>query len=92
MGAKWVQIVALLVCFLARPPGAGGAGFESLPLLSRCVPSLCPLCCFACGVLLADMALFGFLLGFSAGFGVVVWVCVVLVLCVDCGAFVCVSG
>ena len=47
----------------------------------------CPLYCVALVVLLANMALFGFLLGFSAGFGVVVWVCISCVLCVACGAF-----
>ena len=49
-----------------------------------------PLCCFALGALLANMALFGFLRAFLEGFGGFVWVCVVLVLCVACGAFVCV--
>ena len=47
-----------------------------------------PLSRFALGALLANMALFRILRGFLARFGVVVWVCVVLVLCVACGAFV----
>ena len=47
-----------------------------------------PLCCFACGALLANMALFRVLRGFLARFMGFVWVCVILALCVDCGAFV----
>ena len=54
----------------------------------RVLPAFCPLCCFALGALLANMALFSVLRGFLAWFGVVVWVCVVLVLCVACVAFV----
>ena len=51
--------------------------------------AFCPSYRFA---LLANMALFGFLRAFSAGFVVLVWVCIALALCVACGAFVCVSG
>ena len=39
-------------------------------------------------VLLANMALFRVLRAFLEGFMVGVWVCVGLVVCVDCGAFV----
>ena len=51
MGAKWVQVVALLVCFLACPLGAGVqdlSGIQDLPdaalVLWSCVPCFCPLC------------------------------------------------
>lgn len=61
-----------------------------------CVPSLfpafCLLSCFALVVLLANMPLFGVLRGFLAGFGVRMYICMGWGLCVDCGAFVCVSG
>ena len=51
-------------------------------------PAFCLPYCFACGGLLANMPSFRVLRAFLAGFGVVVWVCVVLVLCVACVAFV----
>ena len=50
--------------------------------------AFCPLSCFACGALHLNMALFRVLRGFLEGFGVLVWVCVGLVLCLDCVAFV----
>ena len=59
----------------------------ALVLLS-CVPSFCPLSRFVLGASLANMALFSVLRGFLARFVGFVWVCVVLVLCVACGAFV----
>ena len=52
----------------------------------------CPLSRFVFGALLANMALFRVLRGFLAWFGAFVWVCVVLVICVACGAFVCVNS
>ena len=61
-------------------------------VLWSCAPSFRPLSRFVFGALLANVALFRVLRAFLAGFGVLVWVCVVLVLCVACGAFVCVSG
>ena len=61
--------------------------------LSWCVfPAFCPLYCFVLVALLANMALFRVLRGFLAGFMGFAWVCVGWVLCVACGAFVCVSG
>ena len=54
--------------------------------------AFCPLSRFMLVALLANMALFRVLRGFLAGFVVAVCVCVILVVCVDCGAFVCVSG
>ena len=53
-----------------------------------CVPCFCPLSCSSLGALLADMALFRVLKGFLAGFSCSVCVCVALVLCVACVAFV----
>ena len=50
--------------------------------------AFCPLYCFACGALHLNMALFRILRGFLARFGVLVWVCAGLVLCLDCVAFV----
>ena len=55
-------------------------------------PAFYPLCCFDCGALLANMPLFRVLRAFLAWFVGFVWVCAVLVICVACGAFVCVSG
>ena len=57
--------------------GAGGAGCRGFRCPAVCVPSLCPFAAFACGALLANMPLFAILRAFSAGFVVVVWVCVV---------------
>ena len=72
----------------------GGQGFEASGpaigwLWSSGVvfPPFYPLCCFACGVLPANMPLFAILRGFSEGFPCSVWVCLAWVLCVDCGAF-----
>lgn len=48
--------------------------------------AFCPFATFACGGLLAYMPLFRNLRRFSARFGVVVWVCVILVVCVACVA------
>ena len=47
-----------------------------------------PLCCSALGALIANMALFRVFKAFLEGFGVVAWVCVVLVACVACVVFV----
>ena len=58
---------------------------------SRC-SAFYSLCRSALGALIADMALFRVFRAFLARFGVVVWVCVVLVVCVACGAFVCVNS
>lgn len=52
----------------------------------------CPLSCFACGALHLNMALFRILRGFLEVFGVRMYIYMGLVLCVACGAFVCVSG
>ena len=48
--------------------------------------------CFALGAFPMNVALFRALRAFLEGFMGFVWVCVVLALCVDCGAFVCVNS
>lgn len=52
--------------------------------------AFCPFVCFMLVVSLANMALFRVLRGFLEGFRVQMYVCMGLVLCVDCVAFVCV--
>lgn len=81
-----------------------GGGVSSCPLgvggrllwlvLSSCgvFHAFCPLVCFACGALHLNMALFRVLRGFLEGFGVRMYIYMGLGFCVDCGAFVCVSG
>ena len=95
MGAGGGASGAVFACLLACPLVAGGGalcGFRTCLRLAlvlwSCVPSFCPLCCFALVGLLANMALFRVLRAFLAGFMGFVCVCVVLVLCVACVAFV----
>ena len=95
MGAKWVRVVALLAYLLACPLGVSVVAFEVAPLLSwrvlllwSCVHSFCPHYCFVLGASLANMALFRVLRAFIWVYRLLVWVCVVLVLCVACVAFV----
>ena len=52
------------------------------------LPAFCPLVCIVLVASLANMALFRVLRGFLARFGVLVWVCMGLVLCLACVAFV----
>ena len=67
--------------------GAGASG------VLRCVfRPFCPPCRSACGAMYLKYAFIRVLRGFLAGFGVWMYVCIGLVLCVACGAFVCVSG
>lgn len=89
---KYILGLGLSWCVSSCPLGAGGALL--LPLFG-CVPSLspclCPLSCFACRVACE----YGFISRFKgvlAGFGVRMYACIGWGLCVDCGAFVCVSG
>lgn len=80
----WVQVVL----------GAGASG------PARCwrwssggaLPAVWSLSRFALVGLLANMALFRILGAFLAGFICLVWVCIALVLCVACMAFVCVNS
>lgn len=74
------------------PLGAGGQAFGVCPRSRGVFPPFSPLYCFTLVVSLANMALFRVLRAFLAWFGVFVWVCVVWVLCVGCGAFVRVYG
>ena len=57
-----------------------------------CVPSFRPLYRFALGALALKYAFIRILRGFLEGFPCWMWVCVVLVLCVACVAFVCVNS
>lgn len=56
-------------------------------LLFGALPAFCPLCCFACGVLHLNMALFRVFRAFLEGFLGFVWVCVIWALCVACVGF-----
>ena len=81
------------VCLSSCPLGGRWcAPAPSLWVCSAPLPFLCPLSCFAYGALHLNMALFRFLRGFLEGFMVRMYVCMGLGFCVDCGAFVCVSG
>ena len=76
-GVHWVQVV----------------GVQGLPVsCGVCVPSLYPylsfLCCFCFPTIALKYAFVRVLRAFLAGFGRFVWVCVVLVRCVACVAFV----
>ena len=62
--------------------GQDAAGFPAFCLLSR----------FALGALLAKYAFIRILRRFVARFRAFVWVCIACVLCVACGAFVCVNS
>ena len=92
----WVQVVGLVVQVVPAlwrvHLGQVVRLFGLLPSLSWRVPSFCPLSRSSLVALLANMPLFRVLRGFLAGFGAFVWVCVVLVLCVACVAFVCVNS
>ena len=79
--------------------GAGGAGISCyFADVSKIGPdtagssAFCPLSCFVLGALPLKYAFIRALRAFLARFGDVVRVCVAWVLCVACGAFVCVSG
>ena len=79
-GVHWVQVV-----------GAALAILLALAKMNK-IPSFGSLCRFAIGALLANMALFRVFRGILRGFSCWMWVCIACVLCVACGAFVCVSG
>ena len=99
---RWVQVVqvspallAYLYCVHLGMWSGNSCYFADVSKIgqdSAGRPAFCPLYCFAFGALLANMALFRVLRGFSAGFGALVWVCVGCVLFVACGAFVCVNS
>ena len=74
------------------PLGAGLQAFGVCPRFRGVFRPFCPLSCFACGGLLANMALFRILKGFLRGFMGFVWVCVAWVAWVACVAFVYVRG
>ena len=89
----------LFACLFSCPLGyvcrlfmASGPACCLALVLWSCASSFCPLCCSSLGALLANVALFRVFRAFLARFMGFVWVCVVLVRCVACGAFVCVRG
>ena len=57
-------------------------------VLWSCIPSFCPLSRSSLGALLANVVLFRVFGAFQRVLWGFVWVCVVLVICVACGAFV----
>ena len=73
-------------CPLVQMVGA----FGGCPLFWSCAPSFCLLSCFVLGALSLNMALFRVLRAFIWVYRLLVWVCSSWVLCVACGAFVCV--
>ena len=95
MGAKWVQVWGWWSAFFrvhwVQECRLFGAILLMLAKMYR-IPSFCLLCRSALGALLANVVLFRVLRAFLARFIVFVWVRVVLVLCVACGAFVRVWG
>ena len=91
MGAGGAGCAGSLACpLVAGVPALWG--FRTCQMLlwssGRVFPSFCPLSRFGFGALALNMVLFRVFRGFLAGFGRFVWVCVVLVLCVACVAFV----
>ena len=75
---------------------SGSLGLQDLPevalVLWSCVPSFCPLSRFVLGALPLKYAFIRILRAFLAGFPCWMYICIACVLCVACGAFVCVSG
>ena len=74
------------------PLVAGVPALWGLSSLWWRVPSFCSSYRFASGAALANVALFRVFRAFLAGFERFVWVYVACVLCVACGAFVCVNS
>ena len=95
MGAGGGAGGAGCACLLACPLGAGGQAFEAsgpaggwLWSSGRVFRPFCPLCRFAFGGLVVNMALFRVLRAFIWVYRLFVWVCSSWVLCVACMAFV----
>ena len=93
-GRRGVEVVGLPAFIVST--GAGFRGCRTCKRLrwssGRVFRCFCPLPRFVFVGLSLKYAFIRVLRAFLARFGVVVWVCVVLVLCVACVAFVCVSG
>ena len=96
LGFSWCCFHPLLWWRWWCPPVAGGQGSGPAGCWrwssGGALPAFCPLCCFACGAMPLKYAFIRILGRFLAGFYCSVWVCIALVLCVACRAFVCVSG
>ena len=75
---------------------SGSLGVHDLPEVGSGPLVVCsafrPLSCFVLGALRLKHAFIRVLRAFLAGFPCWMWVCITWVLCVACGAFVCVSG
>ena len=85
-GRRGVEVVACLPFGVST--GCRCVGSLGLFSLSWRVPLFRPLSCFVLGALPLEYAFIRVLRAFLAWFGVVVWVCLVLVLCAACVAFV----
>ena len=80
----WLQVYRLF--------GASGPAGTLAFVLWWCAPSFCLLYCFVVGALSLNMALFRVFRAFLEGFPCWMYVCIARVLCVACGAFVCVNS
>ena len=94
MGAGGLILSALRCAHLGQLVGSlcYFAGVSKIGQDSAGCSAFCPLSRFVLGALPLKYAFIRVSRGFSEGFGRFVWVCVACVLCVACGAFVCVSG
>ena len=99
MWVQSVQVVPALLAYIHRVHQCRCAGslcyFADVSKIGQDTAgcsAFCPLFCFVLGALSLNVVLFRVFKGFLARFVGFVWVCLVLVLRVACGAFVCVSG
>ena len=83
-GVHWVQVVRLF--------GASGPAECRRWSSGRVFRCFCPLSRFVFGALALKYAFIRILRAFLEGFPCWMYVCIACVLCVVCGAFVCVSG
>ena len=86
-GSACLSLSCPLGAYCAGSLASGPAGRLALVLWS-CVPSFCPFSRSSLGALSLNVALFRVFRAFLESFGRFVWVCVVLVRCVACVAFV----
>ena len=91
---RWCKWCGLRQLFGVSTGAAGRGTLAILLTLAKMnkIPSLCPSYCFALVGLPANVALFRVLRGFNWVYRLFVGVCIACVLCVACGAFVCVRG
>ena len=90
----WVQVVQVVPAFIVSTWGRWSGNscyFADVSKIGQDTAgcsAFCPLYRFALGALSLNMVLFRVFRSVLAGFGRFVWVCVVLVRCVACVAFV----